>query len=374
MMRDRVLNFVQSVEPLQGGGLGRAAIELNKQFNSMGLDSTLIATKDRGFDVEFEYVDQYVRFGPDFLYFPLSIYRDIENCFDGVSCVHGHGFYVGTNLVFGRTCRKLNIPLVYHVHGMFEPWIINRSAWKKKIVHILFENFNFKYASLWRALTNKEADQIRALGISAPIVVSPNGIHLDQFDSVSSFNNDLKTKNRILFLGRIHPKKGLDLLVSAWSGLVGLAREWEIVIAGPDEGGHQDEIQSLICDNQLDDFIRFVGPVSGDDKVRLLKSADVFILPSYSEGFSVAILEAMACRIPVIATDACNFPEIATEGGGWVCPASVEGVKDALKDAILCGENERISRGLLGRELVEAKYQWEQIATEIINASHHYCR
>ena len=354
--------------------MGRASIELNIQFNKNGYKSILVSTKSKKYIKKIADVYQYPRIGPYRIYYSYALSRELVDVLGNFDVVHGHGFYVGTNYLFGLKCRKKNIPLVYHVHGIFEPWILNRSKWKKRIVHFLFEDANFKYASLWRALTNKEADQIRSQGIAAPIVIAPNGIHLDQFDCINESTIEGKTKNRMLFLARLHPKKGLDMLVAAWAGLGSLVKDWELLLAGPDENGHQKEIQSLIDEKGLKGSVKFIGTVTGSDKVALIKSSDLFVLPSYSEGFSVAILEAMACRIPVIATEACNFPEIATDGGGWECDVSVQGIQKSLAEAVCCGEDELKERGKLGRKLVEKKYQWPKIADDIINACNQYCK
>lgn len=368
------LHFVQSLEPLQGGGLGRASIELHNQFILNGEESFLVSTKGRSFIEKYSSVKQYKRSFPEKFYWSPEILKDTKSFISDFDVVHGHGFYVGTNWLFGSECRKQNKSLVYHVHGIFEPWIIQRSRLKKKLVHLLFENKNFKHARLWRALTDKEAGQIRSQGITAPIVVAPNGIHLDQFDDVIESDISEKNKKRVLFLARLHPKKGLDILISAWAKLGHLLKDWELIIAGPDENGHQQEMELLINQNGLGNSIHFVGSVTGVEKVSLIKSSDIFILPSYSEGFSVAILEAMACRVPVIATDACNFPEIKTDGGGWECAVSVVGIQKALEEAVSCGEDELKERGELGRKLVVNKYQWGRIADDILNACQHYCK
>ncbi len=368
------LHFVQSLEPLHGGGLGKAAYELHKQFAIMTNCSFLVTTKGHDFCEDFISVEQYRRIWPKALFFaPKMILKSVSLIKD-YDIVHGHGFYVTPNFIFGKLARKNKIPFVYHVHGAFNPWILNRSVLKKKLVHLLFENKNFEYAKLWRALTNKEADQIRSFGIKSPIVVAPNGIHLEEFDSVLAPSANHRKKKRILFLARIHPVKGLDMLVRAWKEMEDLLNDWELIVAGPDENGYQRKLELLIKKCQLVGSVKFVGPVFGRKKVEILKSSDLFILPSYSEGFSVAILEAMACCVPVIATDACNFPEIQTEAGGWVCQATLDGVKSALSEAVMVGDDELVERGRLGRSLVEKKYQWSKIAQDILVACEHHCR
>src|SRR5438270_8619395 len=116
---------------------------------------------------------EFRRFGPYFLYFSSAMLRRAPEIVKGADILHGHGFYTGVNFVFGREARRQRKPLVYHVHGMFEPYILKRSRWKKNLVHLLFEDANFKAVRLWRALTETEAHQIRACGIKQPIVTIP---------------------------------------------------------------------------------------------------------------------------------------------------------------------------------------------------------
>lgn len=366
------LHFVQSLEPLQGGGLGKAALELHQQFLRFDRYSILVATKSRNFISEWENVIQFVRIKPDAIYLAPKILLGRNELAKNIDVFHGHGFYVATNCIFGHLAQSSRRSLVYHVHGMFEPWILSRAKFKKMLVHAIFENRNFKYAKLWRALTNKEADQIRRVGITSPIVVAANGIHLDSIDSAPKqfFNFH---KKRVLFLGRIHPKKGLDILLQAWSLNKVFHKKWEIVIAGPDEHGYKAVLEKSIRNMGIADSVSFHGPVFGDEKYALIKSCDLFVLSSYSEGFSVAILEAMACSVPVLASTACNFPELYKDGGGFICEPEVESVAHSLASALSSDDNELAERGQTGRNLVEAKYTWEKIGSTILQACDHYC-
>lgn len=363
------LHFVQSTEPLEGGGLGRATLELSSAMEAIDC-SLLIST---GVEDRLEGgVRLFGRAGPTRAFFAPALLIQAATLLAQANVVHGHGFYVGTNWLLGREVRKQSKSLVYHPHGMFEPWILSRSRWKKRIAHWLFEDANFKHAGLWRALTSKEADQIRGLGITAPIVVSPNGIRLEAFDAVPALRKAAaakKSKRSLLFLARLHPKKGLDLLLQAWNSIPRTARAgWQIVIAGPDELNHRAEIEALAGKLGVEDDLVFTGEVSGDSKIRCLAQADAFVLPSRSEGFSVAILEAMACRLPVIATTACNFPELATGGGGWCVEATVEGVAGGLKNLFAVDDAELSQRGDHARALIERRYTWPEIARTIDEA------
>jgi glycosyltransferase involved in cell wall biosynthesis len=231
-------------------------------------------------------------------------------------------------------------------------------------------------------LTSKEASQIRAQGIKAPVVVVPNGLDVDDFSRPERLDVSIQTpwisglakkRRRVLFLGRIHPKKGLDLLLSAWAGLGGLQKNWELVIAGPDEKGHLNEIKKLAGGLGLEDSIHFTGPVTGEVKNALLYSADLFVLPSYSEGFPMSLLEAMACGVPVVATRACNFPDVSTQQAGWECEATVPSVLEVLKHSLSESDLALRQRGENGRRLVQERYTWPAVVANLVQACNACC-
>ncbi len=374
----RHLHFTQSLEPLQGGGLGRAALDLHLQLLADGQSSRLVATRSDTFDAVWPETVQYPRTGPAKAYFAKNLWRDARQYVAETDVVHGHGFYVFPNWAIGnRAISKRN--LVYHPHGMFDPWILRRSRLKKGLVWFLFENQNMRRCRLWRALTNKEADQIRQQGFKAPIVVAPNGVRLEDYDTPVNGEGGLKLperardKKRLVFMARLHPKKGLDLLVPAWAKLREHHPNWELVIAGPDEDGYRAEVETMVRELGVGSATTLVGTVTGGAKRTLLHGADLFILPSYSEGFPVSVLEAMACRAPVIGTDGCNFDELASEGGGWVCRANAESVHQALGEALQCSEAELKARGETARQLVERRYTWPAIAATIRDGCSAYC-
>lgn len=362
----RHLHFVQSIEPLEGGGLGRAAVDLHNALAGAGEVSSVVTTCGDVAPLPSGGVLQSRRRGPSKAYFSPALWAGAGELVDAADVVHGHGFYTGVNWAVGRAARHHDRPLVYHPHGMLEPWILSRSRGKKVVAHWLFENSNFAHAGLWRALTEREAGQIRSVGIKAPVVVAPNGIDTAPFDEpVSPID---KNRRLILFLGRIHPKKGLPMLLSAWAKARHWHAGWEIAIAGPDEEGHRGRLERQIEADRLGGSVRFIGVVGGGAKQAWLRAADLFVLPSHSEGFSVAILEALAARAPVLATHACNFPGIEMHETGWLCDPSTDSIGRALEAALASGDEERRERGLAGRALVEREYTWSAIARKLIDA------
>jgi glycosyltransferase involved in cell wall biosynthesis len=311
---------------------------------------------------------------------------------------HGHGLYVWMNMWLGGEARKRGKPLVYHPQGFFDPWILRRSPGKKRLAHWLFEDKNIANVRWWRAVSNKEAEQIRAVvGSRATVHVIPNGVDLHEVDALDAHEvkgerlkvkgNDgerpqtkrpkdeetlawmkRKRPKRLLFLSRIHAKKGLDLLVPAWGKLTKEFPDWELLIVGPDEGGYQVTVEKMIAESGCSETCWIHSAVSGAEKHGLLCTADLFVLPSYSEGFPMAVLEAAAHRVPVVQTDECNFPELTAVGGAWECRPESESVEKALRDALTAEDAERAERGLRGRELVERSYAWDQVADQVLAA------
>ncbi len=379
----RHLHFTQALEPLNGGGMGLSTVALHRQFLGMGVNSMLCSTYGDAPQKPAPDVFEFRRIKPDFLYYAPALRERARELVASADIIHGHGLYVGTNYLMGTEARRQRRPLVYHTHGFLDPWILNRSRWKKRLVHWLFENANFQHARLWRALTAKEADQIRSQGIKGPIVVVPVGLHLADFDVPYRAGEEIQTplvphlkkerKFRAVFISRLHPKKGLDLLISAWAALAAERRDWELIIAGPDEGGYAATVDWFIEQNCLAASVRRVGKISHESKVKLLKSADLFVLPSYSEGFTTAILEAMAASAPVVATRECNFPELFQNGGGWDCDVHLNSVTEALRTALTASESERHQRGAAGRRLLERDYTWESVCRRLLEACKCHC-
>lgn len=378
----RHLHFTQSLEPLEGGGLGTSAVSLHEHMKAAGVDSILCSTYGSTRQHSVAGIEEFERVTPGFLYYSPAMRRQAPQLVGESDVLHGHGLYVGTNLIFGREAHRQRKPLVYHVHGMFEPYILGRSRWKKRLVHWLFEDRNIRDVRFWRALTGKEADQIRASGARQPIAVIPNGLDPAEFSKTvdpaapidTALIKDLRKNSlRLLFLGRIHPKKGLDMLLPAWAKMSAINKDWQLVVAGPDEAGYLTEIRAQARSLGIQDRIVFTGLVTGEAKTRLLRSADLFVLPSYSEGFPMGVLEAWACGLPVVATRECNVADISSAKAGWECNADTDSIVEALTMALSASEAERRERGSNGRRLIEARYRWSSIVDDLTQACARYC-
>ncbi len=260
-------------------------------------------------------------------------------------------------------------PYIISSHGMLDPWAVNNSRWKKVPAGWLYQNRHLRRAAAIRALNVSEALSIRGYGLRNPICIIPNGIDLPDFSSMENHGaGELKT---LLYLGRIHPKKGLQNLLLAWKLLQSrnrqAAKRWELVIAGWDQSGHEDRLRALARDLGLSGSVRFLGPRFGPDKAAAYSSADAFILPSFSEGLPMVVLEAWAYGVPVIMTPQCNLPEGFQNDAAIRIDPEVVSINGGLETLFSMSDAQRQELGSNGRKLVAERFSWPKIGEEMRN-------
>jgi glycosyltransferase involved in cell wall biosynthesis len=294
----------------------------------------------------------------------------LEGAVRAAEVVHLHGLWQGHTRRGARTARAHGIPYVITAHGMAEPWALCQKALRKRIYTALVEGKNLRRASCLHALSRPEIGHLRALAPRTPIGFVPNGVdlapfaHLPPRAALEAEFPELAGKFVLLFLGRLHRKKGLDLLAAALGALGGDHPDLHVLLAGPDDGSLAPFL-SRIEEGGLAARVTVLGHVSGERARRAWGAADAFILPSYSEGFSMAILEALAARLPVVITTACHFPELAAADGGIVVPPTTEGVTGGLRALLERSPAERADLGRRGRALVEQHYTWDRQAQRL---------
>ncbi len=300
---------------------------------------------------------------------------DLETAVRRAGVVHLHGLWQGHTRRGARAARTAKIPYLIAAHGMAEPWAMRHKALKKRIYTAVIEGKNLRKAACLHALSRPEIDHLRALAPRTPIALVPNGVALSPFDdlpsreTIEASHPELAGKFVLLFFGRLHKKKGLDLLARAVAHAAREHRDLHLVLAGNDDGAlatFLEQADSLGIRSR----VTHVGHVSGEAARQVWARADAFALPSYSEGFSMAILEALACRLPVLATTACHFPELATNDAGIVVEPTVEGVNRGLMDLLDRSAEEREALGLRGRKLVESQYTWDEQARRLAEVYH----
>jgi poly(glycerol-phosphate) alpha-glucosyltransferase len=308
--------------------------------------------------------------------------------------LHTHGIWQWPSAAVHAWHRKTHRPYLVSPHGMLDSWALANSRWKKRIAAALYESAQLRDAACIHALCQSEADSIRAYGLNNPVCIIPNGIELPIEES-----GGLKAEDRrsgegkiLLFLGRLHPKKGLVNALRAWKQVLhstskiqhSTIHEWQFVLAGWDQGGHEAELKRL-CDEiglayaecPASEFLNlppdsrplppvtFVGPAFGDTKDALLRSADAFILPSFSEGLPMSVLEAWSYQLPVLMTDHCNLPEGFANDAALRISTDVESIVEGLHQLLQSSILDLQSIGRNGRSLVERQFTWPQVAIQM---------
>ena len=273
--------------------------------------------------------------------------------------VHDQGVWLQNNHAAVAAARRVGVPLITSPRGMLTRWAVQHKAWKKRLAWLFYQGRDLRAARIFHATSEQEANDLRWLGLRQPIAVIPNGISLPPWEEPRT-GHEPRT---MLFLSRISPKKGLMMLVQAWAR----ARPagWRCVIAGPDEEGHRAEVESVVRALGLEREFSFPGPVADAAKWELYRTADVFVLPTFTENFGLVVGEALACGIPAITTTGAPWRALTTSGCGWWVDIGVEPIAAALREATAATDSQRREMGLRGRKLVEERFVWPKIAAEM---------
>lgn len=291
-------------------------------------------------------------------------------CEERPDVVHVHGLWMYTSVASNRWRARSGLPYLVSPHGMLDPWALRNSRFKKRVAGVLFEDRHLRNADCLRALCSSEASAMRAIGLKNPICVIPNGVEIlpRQEPADPPWRHQVPIGSRVLlYIGRIHPKKNLPALINAWALNDRLAKsgDWHIVIAGWDQGGHEQELRKLATELQVADTVHFIGPIFDEIKEAALASAKAFVLPSLSEGLPMAVLEAWAAKLPVFMTDACNLPEGFDANAAVRLPLGPVEMAGALNELLTLSPESLETMGLRGFELVKDKFTWASVGAEM---------
>lgn len=297
----------------------------------------------------------------------LDLARTLNRDVNSFDVVHIHAVWNFPTFWAMRSAYRAGVPYVVAPQGSFDPWALAQNRWGKRLYGSLTEVPLIRHASCVQALTEKEAAQFRDFGLSTRIEVIANGVdeyilRRDRSPDPEHFGLPAGCAV-LLYMSRIHAKKGLDLLVAAAEILRRDVPALRIVIAGDDAGsGYLSAIKTECTKRNLEDVLLFVGELRGEAKLEALAAADAFILPSRSEGLPVAALEALSAGLPVILTDECNLAEVDGCGAGYVVPPDSRRIAGAVRELFLLDRAERREMGDRGRALVAANFTWPGIA------------
>lgn len=363
----KILHVVAGLPP-SGGGLSELVPRLATEVAKAGHELTLATVAYRAARLSDQAeravasgvrILRYAPMPPSGLFFSWEMFRGLRRNVAEADLVHVHSDWTFPVWWASHCALRTRKPLVMSPHGCLDPVRLAHSAWKKRAAGLLDRRY-LRRATAIHATSEAERQWIeRYVGGHPRIEVIPNGVDLPATKPQPKPGNRLR---RVLFLGRLHPLKGLDLLLEAW-GLAGRATQtaesWELMIAGPDEQGTQCLLEQQARQLGLGN-VMFSGPLYEADKIRALADADIFVLPSRSENFGIVVAEALASGLPVVTTKATPWAEIDGTCGWWVEP-NAEPLAGALSAAMRLTDDQRAAMGARGRAIVEETYQWARI-------------
>ena len=382
----RIAHLTQSVSTL-GGGISEAVRALSRAQQARGDQPAVFSVADEGTPLtgwpgESPLWLERKRF-PGMWRLPDVAARLSAH---DAGIAHVHGLWTWLSIGVPAWSAQSGRPYVVSPHGMLDAWALANSGWKKRLAGLAFERRHLQRAACLIALCQSEADSIRAYGLRNRVEVVPNG--MDWVEIGEAPERRQGGRRVLLFLGRIHPKKGLVNALRAWNalrreaGTAAQAADWTFAIAGWDQGGHEAELKAL-CDEmglrhadvpaaQLADIssaealpeapVLFTGPAFGAQKDALLRRASAYILPSFSEGLPMSVLEAWGSGLPVWMTDACNLPEGFAADAAVRISTDPDAMARSLEEMTRASESERAAMGQRGRALVERQFTWPVVA------------
>ena len=376
-----------------GGGLASVILDLARALAKINRPPHVLSVRDEHFAADAAAAgrvggrplagEAFAPRGPRFTHGAWGYAPGLDRRLDELNpaVVHSHGLWHHSSAATAGWGRRTGRPWVVSPHGMLDPWAVRRSRGKKRLAWWLAERRHLAGAGCLHALADAEADAARAYGVTAPVLVIPNGVslHAPRPDVPPPWEEDpargANGRRALLFLGRLHPKKGLDLLLEAWAELLKsepAARDWHVAALGWDDGGHADALKARAAALDLcgpdgrptggANAVGFYGPAFGDRKAAALAGASAFVLPSHSEGMPVAVLEAWAYGLSCVMTDACNLPAGFDRGGAVRVEPTVASLRDGLAHLLTEPDAARATRGAAARALAETEFAWPVIA------------
>jgi len=275
--------------------------------------------------------------------------------------LHSHGLWAMPNVYPGWVARRASAPLVISPRGTLSPWALNHSKWRKKLFWALAQGRVVEAAACLHATAESEYRDLRSLGLQQPICVIPNGVDVAPLDAPATTGSASRT---VLYVGRLHVKKGIDLLLRAWAVVAPALPGWRLRIVGPDDGGYEAPLRRLAA-SLAAPRVSFEGAVYGAAKQALYRAASVHVLASHSENFGMTVAEALANGTPVITTRGTPWSGLVSEGCGWWIDIGVEPLVAALREATSVGAEALRERGARGHRWMLRDFSWDRAARDM---------
>ncbi|HYC37532.1 MAG TPA: glycosyltransferase [Usitatibacter sp.] len=273
--------------------------------------------------------------------------------------IHDNGIWLPHNHCLAVRARSLSIARVVSTRGMLEPWARSHKAIRKALAWAGYQRRDLARAGCLHATASSEAANLLKLGLNVDIRTIPNGVDVPPPMGATA-SQRVRRQRIALFLGRICPIKGLEMLVRAWS--IARPAGWILRIAGPDEAGHRAVVEHEVAAAGLAQAVEFIGTVDDSFKTRVFHSADILVLPSYSESFGMSAAEALAHGVPVLATRGTPWSSLIEHSCGWWVDTTEQGLSEGLREVAATSAEELLAMGSRGRDYVASELGWSSVA------------
>lgn len=366
------------------GGPSLTAIGLAEALGRLGLAVDVVTTNADGakdLDVPLnQWIERpyyrlryFLRLGRSEYKFSFPLLRWLWSHVRDYEIAHGTSIFNFPSLAYSAVAQLRRVPYVANPQGMLEPWALAHKARKKSLYFELLEKPRLKAAAAIHCVTTREAASVSGLNLGTPLVIVPNGISENELDAAWADPEPLfhcfphfRGKTLILFLHRVDPKKGLDLLAPAFAEACRRLPKLDLhlIIAGAPTGEFLPTAKGFFEQAGCSNKVTFVGLLAGELKKAALAAAAVFVTPSYSEGFSMSVLEAMAAGLPCVMTTGCNFPEAGVAGAASVVEINADEFGRALIELLADLAAAKIM-GQRARSFVQEYYSWDAAANRM---------
>lgn len=356
----KIIHYIPSIDRTSGGTttyLQLLAKELGR------LTELHIVSHESGNSVELEncqvhYIAPLIRFH--------EMKREWKCLLDKIrpDIVHVNCCWMPQCALTQKWAQQAGYKVVLTPHGMLEPWIMKRHYWTKKVpALLLYQKSAVKNADYLHATAKSEKENLLKLGYNSRVAVISNGIDVESI----ALKQNWERNKQILFLSRIHVKKGIEFLLKAVAALRKEMNGYTVRIVGEGEQTYINQLKEKAKERGVDSMIDFCGGVYGEQKWKMFREADVFVLPTYSENFGIVVAEALASGTPVITTKGTPWQELETYHCGWWTEIGTQPLVDALNGFLSLDEQELETMGRNGRRLVEEKYSANGMAKAMMN-------
>ena len=356
----KILSFVSSLD-LSSGGPSRSVPMLAKGLAELGVDITLMTVKSENMNTHaLEGTTAKLKvLTPSFSKKEIAKYLADER-FDLIQIQSMWDLPYHKVMV---EARRLGIPYIVTPRGMLEPWSLSQKKWKKKLAWWFYQRNDVQKSVCVFTTAKMEAEHVSNLGITTCKVVIPNGIETDAYPCKSSVEG---VKKQVLFLSRVHVKKGIELLFEAWKRIHSDYADWQLLVIGNGEAEYIHSLENRVESLGLKDSIKILPPVFGEAKIKVYQESALFCLPSFSENFGMVIAEAMSCGTPVITTTNCPWNILNETNTGWCIDLSVDNLEHALREGMGMDANALYDMGQRASKLIFDNFDYRSVTRKTL--------